>query len=83
MRSTKLAALAALSILTAGTTAATAQTAAPLSVAASARAGESTDGSQLAGGSWFPPLLAGLIVLGGILMATGVLFDDDDTPSSP
>ena len=81
MRSNKLAALAALSVLTASTAAA-GQTAEPLSVTASARAGESTDGSALNGGSWFPPLLAALIVLGGILMATGVLFDDDD-PTSP
>ena len=55
-------------------------TAAPLSVA---RASASTeDGSALEGGNWFPPALAALIILGGILMATGVIFDDDD-PDSP
>lgn len=82
MRSNKFAALAALSILTAST-AAIGQPAAPLSVAASARAGESTDGSALDGGSWIAPVLAGLIVVAGILVATGVIFDDDDNPSSP
>jgi hypothetical protein len=40
--------------------------------------------SQLAGGNWFPPALFALIVLGGVLLATGVIFDDDDdTPFSP
>ena len=55
--------------------------AAPLSVA---RAGAATeDGNDMAGnGGWFPPALAALIVIGGILMATGVIFDDDD-PDSP
>ncbi|MGQ0660969.1 hypothetical protein [Sphingosinicella sp.] len=83
MRSNKLAALAAISILTAGAPA-IGQSADTLSLAnaPAARAGESTEGSALEGGSWLPPLLAGLIVLGGILMATGVLFDDDD-PVSP
>ena len=54
--------------------------AAPLSVA---RAGAVTeDGNDLAGGSWFPPALAALIIIGGILLATGVIFDEDD-PDSP
>lgn len=82
MRSKKLAALAAISILTAGAPA-IGQTAEPLSVAASARAGESTDGSALEGGAWIAPVLAGLIVLGGILLAAGVFDDDDDRPTSP
>lgn len=79
MRSNSLAAFAAISILAASTTApAIGQTAAVETV----RAGDSTEASsELNGGSWFPPLLAALIVLGGILMAAGVLFDDD--PSSP
>ena len=80
MRSNKLAALAAISILTAGTPAiGQAEYAAPPAVSA----GESTEGSALAGGSWFPPVLAALIVITGILVATGVLFDDDDPPRSP
>ena len=80
MRSNKLAALAAISILTAST--ASPAIGQPIGVEA-VRAGESTEGSsELGSGPWFPPLLAALIVLGGILMATGVLFDDDD-PSSP
>ena len=54
--------------------------AAPLSVARASAAAE--NGSDLHGGSWFPPVLAALIVIGGILLATGVLFDDDD-PDSP
>jgi len=81
MRSNKLAALAAISILTAGAPA-VGQSADGLSVAPAARAGESTEGSALDGGSWIAPVLAALIVLGGILMATGVLFDNDD-PASP
>lgn len=53
--------------------------AAPLSVA---RASASTDeGNALNGGSWFPPVLAALIIIGGVLLATGVLFDDG--PDSP
>ena len=60
-----------------------AQSAAPLSVARTGAAAE--NGSDLGGGSWFPPALFALIVLGGILMATGVIFDDDDDdlPDSP
>lgn len=54
----------------------------PLSVA---RAGASTEaGSDLRGGqgAWIAQLVFALIVIGGILMATGVIFDDDD-PDSP
>ena len=80
MRSNTLAALAAMSILTAS---ATSPAFAQNPSMETARAGASTEGSsELGSGPWFPPLLAALIVLGGILMATGVLFDDDD-PSSP
>lgn len=75
MRSNKLAALVAMSILTASM--ASPAISQPVGVEA-VRAGESTEGSsELGGGPWFPPLLAALIVLGGILLATGVLFDDD------
>jgi hypothetical protein len=83
MRSITLAAAAAFSIL-ASSTGAVAQTAAPVSPssASSVRAGADETGSALNGGSWLPPLLASLIVLGGILLATGVLFDDDN-PTSP
>jgi len=47
------------------------------------RAGAEAGDSELTGGSWLPPLLFGLIVLGGILLATGVFGDDDDRPASP
>ena len=53
--------------------------AAPLSVA---RAGADTSQGSALEGNWFPVALAGLIVLLGILTATGVIFDDDD-PESP
>lgn len=40
--------------------------------------------SQIEGGSWFPPILAVAIIVGGVLLATGVIFDnDEDTPTSP
>ena len=59
----------------------------PLSIqpAAAARAGApASDANDLNGGGWFPPALFALIVIGGVLLATGVLFDDDrDTPASP
>ena len=54
--------------------------AAPLSVAE--RAGASTEDASDLGGDWFAIGLAALIVILGILVATGVLFDDDD-PTSP
>ena len=54
--------------------------AAPLSVA---RAGaDTTGGSELSGDDWLPIALFATIVILGILMATGVIFDDDD-PDSP
>lgn len=40
--------------------------------------------SQLEGGNWFPPVLAAAIIIGGVLLATGVIFDnDDENPTSP
>ena len=78
MLRSSLAFLAALSMSAAPVLAQPA--AAPLSVA---RASASTEnGNDLNGGSWFPPVLAALIIIGGILLATGVIFDDDD-PDSP
>jgi len=54
----------------------------PLSIQpAIERAGAAPGDSQLAGRSWLPPILFAAIVLGGILTATGVIFDDD--PDSP
>lgn len=38
--------------------------------------------SDLNGAGVFPAILFAAIVVGGVLLATGVLFDDDD-PSSP
>ncbi len=47
------------------------------------RAGADMDGANaMEGGSWIAPVLAAAIVIGGILLATGVLFDDDE-PTSP
>ena len=54
--------------------------AAPLSVDRAGAAAE--NGSNLEGGNWFPPVLFALIIIGGVLLATGVIFDDDD-PDSP
>lgn len=49
------------------------------------RAGAATeDPSELAGGAILPPILAATIIVLGVLMATGVIFDDDDsTPLIP
>ncbi|WP_129792980.1 hypothetical protein [Sphingosinicella sp. CPCC 101087] len=48
------------------------------------RAGASVDGNELAGGNLFAPALAALIILLGILTATGVIFDNDgEDPVSP
>jgi hypothetical protein len=54
-------------------------------VAAVQRAGPAAgDSSQLAGGPILPPILAATIIILGILMATGVVFDNDDSdPVSP
>jgi len=58
-----------------------APTAAPLSVA---RAGADTPGaSHLEGDDWLPMVLFGLIVLGGILLATDTWPFDDEDPESP
>jgi len=49
-----------------------------------ARAAAPTEAaSDLQGGSIFPAILFAAIVAGGVLLATGVLFDDDDGPVSP
>lgn len=49
------------------------------------RSGAETSGeSQLAGGPILPPILAATIIVLGVLMATGVIFDnDDETPLVP
>jgi ABC-type amino acid transport system permease subunit len=59
--------------------------ASPPSAAPVQRAGPNVDGNELAGGNIFVPALAALIILLGILTATGVLFgdDDDEDPVSP
>lgn len=74
--------LAPLACLTLAASPALAQsTAAPLSVA---RAAAPMEGASEVEGSWLPPVLAALIVVGGVLLATGVIFDDDnDLPTSP
>lgn len=47
------------------------------------RAGADMNGANaMEGGSWIAPVLAAAIIIGGILLATGVLYDDDD-PASP
>jgi len=46
------------------------------------RVGAAPGDSALDGPSIVPPLLFGLIVIGGALLAAGV-FDDDDAPVSP
>jgi hypothetical protein len=57
--------------------------AAPMSLQAADRAGASIEGeSDLRGGNLFPPLMFVAIVIGGILLATGVIFDND-RPTSP
>lgn len=52
---------------------------------AAARAGglDDSGASDLGGGSWIAPVLFAAIVIGGVLLATGVLFDDDNEPASP
>ena len=48
------------------------------------RAGAAPGDSALDGPSIFPPLLFGLIVIGGVLLAAGVFDGDDgDAPASP
>lgn len=48
------------------------------------RAGADMDGANaMEGGGWIAPVLAAAIVITGVLVATGVLFDDDDEPTSP
>lgn len=60
-----------------------AQSASALSVApAVARAGPAEADSDLAGASAFPVIVFAAIVVAGVLLATGVIFDDDD-PDSP
>lgn len=52
---------------------------------AAARAGglDGSGASDLEGGGWIAPVLFAAIVIGGVLLATGVLFDDDEEPASP
>jgi hypothetical protein len=81
MLSRPLAALASLSIAAAPVAA---QAAAPANSPAPLveRAGADRGDSELVGsGSWFAAALFGLIVIGGILLATGVIYDDDDGPA--
>lgn len=59
-----------------------------LSLASSVRAGPSAAESDLEGQSAFPMIAFAAIVIGGVLLATGVIFDDDDddnggVPQSP
>jgi hypothetical protein len=76
-----VAAAAAASIATAPALAQSASS--PSAPASVDRAGAAVEGSQLRGGSYFAPALAALIVLLGVLTATGVIFDDDEKPVSP
>jgi len=57
----------------------------PLSIqpAVARSAAPMQNGSELKGGNWFPPILFLAIVIGGVLMATGVIFDNDHPPRSP
>lgn len=50
-----------------------------------ARAGaDSAGGNALSGENWVPALLFTAIVIGGVLLATGVIGDNDnDQPASP
>ncbi|MDQ8757937.1 hypothetical protein RCO27_17055 [Sphingosinicella sp. LHD-64] len=41
------------------------------------------DANSVEGGGWLAPAVAAAIVIAGILTATGVIFDDDDEPTSP
>jgi hypothetical protein len=41
------------------------------------------DGSRLDGGNILPPLLFLAIIAGGVLLATGVIGDNDHPPRSP
>jgi hypothetical protein len=41
------------------------------------------DGSRLEGGNILPPILFALIIVGGILLATGVIGDNNHPPRSP
>lgn len=81
LRSNRLAALAAVAMLSTGSPA-LAQ-ADYYADAPAVRAGESIEGgSALEGGAWIAPVLASLIILGGVLLAAGV-FDEDNPPTSP
>jgi len=77
-----LAFLAATAMATAPVVAQAAPAAAP--TAATARAGAATDeDSDLRGGSFVAPAIAAIIVIFGILLATGVILDNDHPPVSP
>lgn len=66
---------------TMSTSAVMAQSAAPLSVAPAVRASADTgEESELTGAPLVPILVFAAIIIGGVLLATGV-FDDDDSVS--
>lgn len=77
-----LAFLAAATMATAPVIAQAAPAAAPTT--ATARAGAPTEeDSDLRGGSFFAPAVAAIIIILGILVATGVILDNDHPPVSP
>ena len=76
-----MAALAAAALVT---TPVLAQTSSIPTHAVQRSGAEMSDESQLTGGSILPPVLAATIVVLGVLLATGVILDnDDETPLIP
>ena len=77
-----LAFLAAAAMATAPVAARPSAAAAPQAVAA--RAGAPTEhSSDLRGGSLVAPAIAAIIIILGVLLATGVILDNDHPPTSP